>query len=234
MRATRASIALGCALVLCGTIVPAAASQAELPAQLPAAGELLRGVAVRAAPAPSARVVRVLHRFRADAQFQIVLAVGSRRGADGARWVRLSLPGRPNGARGWVRADAVDVRPVRNRIVVRLRARTIEVRRVADGTPLLRGPVAVGRPGAETPLGRDFYVESAFAPQDPFYGAFALETSAYSRVSDWPTRVVGIHGTNRPELLGRAVSHGCVRVSNAVARRLARLAPLGTPIDVLP
>ena len=61
-------------------------------------------------------------------------------------------------------------------------------------------------------------MESAFVPTDPFYGAYALETSAYARVTDWPSDVVGIHGTNRPELLGQAVSHGCIRVANDVAR----------------
>ena len=103
-----------------------------------------------------------------------------------------------------------------------------------DGKVLIRGVVAIGAHGSETPRGRDFYVQSAFVPTDPFYGTFALETSAYARVSDWPSDVVGIHGTDRPELLGQAVSHGCVRVANAVATRLRRLAPLGTPVDVLP
>jgi lipoprotein-anchoring transpeptidase ErfK/SrfK len=116
---------------------------------------------------------------------------------------------------------------------VRLGARRLEVRRVRGGRLLLRSVVAIGAPGSATPVGRDFYVESAFVPTDPFYGAFALETSAFARVSDWPTNVVGIHGTDMPELLGQAVSHGCIRVSNDVARRLERLAPLGTPIDVL-
>ena len=140
-----------------------------------------------------------------------------------------------NGGRGWVPGDAVEVSPVRNRIAVRLGVRRIEVRRVTDGRLLLSAVVAVGRQGAETPVGRDFYVASAFVPTDPFYGVFALETSAFSRLTDWPDDgIVGIHGTNRPELLGRAVSHGCVRVSNTVARRLARLAPLGTPVDILP
>ena len=74
-----------------------------------------------------------------------------------------------------------------------------------------------------------------FVPADPFSGPYALETSAYTRVTDWPgDGVVGIHGTNRPALLGQAVSHGCVRVANAVATRLRRLAPPGTPIDVIP
>jgi len=229
----RSLAVLAATLALCATEAPDAIARAELPLRIPAAGELLRTVAVRSAPRPSARIVRVLSRFRADAQFQIVLAVGSRQGTDGAWWYRISLPGRPNGARGWVPADATDVRPARNRIVVRLAARKLEVRRLSDGKLLLRTPAAVGAAGSPTPLGRDFYVQSAFVPTDPFYGTFALETTAYARVTDWPTNVVGIHGTNRPELLGRPVSHGCVRVSNEAARRLAGLAPLGTPIDVV-
>lgn len=234
MASFRRSLAvLAATVALCAAGAPSAFARPEPPLRLPAAGELLRAVAVRSAPRPSAPIVRVLSRFRDDAQFQIVLAVGSRRGNDGAWWYRISLPGRPNGARGWVPADATDVRPVQNRIVVRLDARKLEVWRLRDEKLLLRTTAAVGAPGSPTPLGRDFYVQSAFVPTDPFFGTFALETTAYARVTDWPTNVVGIHGTNRPELLGRPVSHGCVRVSNEAARRLAGLAPLGTPIDVV-
>jgi lipoprotein-anchoring transpeptidase ErfK/SrfK len=207
---------------------------ADPPGRFPAAGEALRPLVVRARPSRSAPVVRRLRHFRADRQFQIVLALSKRRGMDGAWWYRLSVPGRPNGARGWVRADAVEVRPVRTRVTIRLGARRIEVRRIADGKVLLREPVAIGRPGAETPRGRDFYVQSVFVPTDPFYGTLALETSASSRLTDWPDNgIVGIHGTNRPDLLGQAVSHGCIRVRNDVARRLRWLAPLGTPIDIV-
>ena len=212
---------------------PPARAEATLPARFPAAGELVRTAPVRARPDPSAPVVRRLRRFRGDFQFQVVLALGARRGGDGAWWYRLSLPGAPNGARGWVRADAVEVRPAVNRIVVSLGQRRLEVRRIRDGRLLLRAVVAVGAPGSETPRGRGFYVQSAFVPSDPFFGSFALETSAYARVTDWPSDVVGIHGTDRPELLGGAVSHGCVRVANGVAVRLRRLAPLGTPIDIV-
>jgi lipoprotein-anchoring transpeptidase ErfK/SrfK len=122
-----------------------------------------------------------------------------------------------------------------HRIVVHVGSRTLAVHRISDGRLLLRAVVAVGKPGAETPLGRDFYVQARFAPDDPFFGPLVLETSAYSKLSEWPGGgLAGIHGTDRPDLLGRAVSHGCVRVSNAVDRALARLAPLGTPIDLLP
>jgi hypothetical protein len=204
--------------------------------RLPAAGELLASrVVIRAAPSAHSASVRVMHQFRADSQFQIILAVAARRGADGGWWYELSLPGRPNGQRGWIRGDLVDLHRVYNRIVVHVAARTIEVRRDEDGKLLLRAVVAVGKPGAETPIGRDFYVQGRFASADPFYGPFVLETSAYSKLSEWPGGgLAGIHGTDRPDLLGQAVSHGCVRVSNDVDRALARLAPLGTPIDLDP
>lgn len=225
---------------LCVVVVLAAASASpageESAVRLPAAGELLASrAAVRVAPDAHARVVRVINQFGPDSQFQVVLAVKARRGSDGAWWYMLSLSGRPNGQRGWVRGDLVDLHPMKNRIVVHVASRTIAVRRISDGKLLLRAVVAVGKPGAETPLGRNFYVQARFAPDDPFFGPFVLETSAYSKLSEWPGGgLAGIHGTDRPDLLGQAVSHGCVRVSNAVDRALARLAPLGTPIDLVP
>jgi hypothetical protein len=225
---------LGAAVVL---VSPAAATAGEtLPAAFPAAGELMApAVLVRAGPDPSSKVLRRMAQVRADLQIQTVVALAARRGRDGVWWYKLSLPGRPNGRRGWVRSDLVDVRPVRNRITVDRGARTIEVRRIADGKLLLRNIVAVGKPGAETPLGRDFYVQSRYVPVDSFFGTYALETSAYSRLTDWPGGgVVGIHGTSLPQLLGQAVSHGCIRVRNTVATRLKALAPPGTVIDVVP
>jgi hypothetical protein len=176
-----------------------------------------------------------LHRVRTDGQFTVVLAIATRRSADGQWWYELSLPGRPNGQRGWVRDELLDLRTVANRIVVRVGERRIFVRRIADNRLLASGIVAVGKPGAETPLGHDFYVQGRFVPRDPFFGRFVLETTAYSKLSDWPGGgLAGIHGTNQPQLLGQAVSHGCVRVSDSIARALDRLAPLGTPIDLLP
>ncbi|MFL5925330.1 MAG: L,D-transpeptidase [Gaiellaceae bacterium] len=234
----RQALAAGAvAFAVAAVLAPRPASGAAPAAvRLPAAGELVSSrLAVRAAPDARAKVVRLLHRLRPDQQFAVVLAVAARRAPDGRWWYELSLPGRPNGQRGWADGQFLDLHPVRHRIVVRVGERRIVVRRIADNRVLLRGVVAVGKPGAETPLGRDFFVEGRFVPSDPFFGAFVLETSAYSKLSDWPGGgLAGIHGTNQPQLLGRAVSHGCVRVSDAVARGLERLAPLGTPIDLLP
>jgi lipoprotein-anchoring transpeptidase ErfK/SrfK len=230
----RALLTTACALAALA-VVPVSAAVTEPGVRLPAAGELVVSSApVLAAPSSHAQVVRVMHEFQPDGQFTVVFAVASRRERDGT-WYELSLPGRPNGQRGWVRGALVDLQPVMNRIVVHVRERRIEVRRVADDRVLLEGTVAVGRPGAETPLGRDFYVLARYFPSDPFYGPFVLVTSAYSKLSDWPGGgLAGIHGTDEPNLLGQAVSHGCVRVSNSVAVALERLAPLGTPVDLLP
>src|SRR2546423_13565564 len=187
--------------------------------RLPAAGELVTSrLAVRAAPDRQAKLVRVLRRLRPDQLFAVVLAIDARRSADGRWWYELSLPGRPNGQRGWARGELLDLHPVANRIVVHVGERRLVVRRIADGRVLVHGLVAVGKPGAETPPGRDFFVQAGVGPRAPFFGAFVLETSAYSKLSDWPGGgLAGIHGTNQPQLLGRAVSHGCVRVSEPVA-----------------
>jgi lipoprotein-anchoring transpeptidase ErfK/SrfK len=215
---------------------PAHANGAGRPAPFPAAGDLVSNtLVVRAAPSKDAGVVRVLHEFRKDFRLQIVLAVRQMKRRHRARWVQLSLPGRPNGGRGWVPRAAVELHRAQRRIVVLRGARRLQVRRISDGRLLLSAPVAVGMPGAETPLGRNYYVSARFVPRNAFFGSYALETSAYSRLSDWPGGgVVGIHGTDRPRLIGQAVSHGCIRMFNRDVDRLRRLAPLGTPIDILP
>lgn len=219
------------AALLVGT--PTASAALEMPKSFPAAGELIRPkVKVRAKPNATAKVVRVLHEFRRDYYVQVILALNAKRDARGRLWYKLSLPGRPNGQRGWVRASSVRVTPVKTRIVVRRKSRKIELWR--GEKRLLRSTIAVGKSGAETPLGRNFYVSARFVPSNSFLGVFALETSAYSKLTDWPGGgVAGIHGTSRPDLLGQAVSHGCVRVHNRIAKKLKRLAPLGTPIDIV-
>jgi lipoprotein-anchoring transpeptidase ErfK/SrfK len=44
---------------------------------------------------------------------------------------------------------------------------------------------------------------------------------------------IAIHGTDKPELLGRRVSHGCIRLSNANALRLFHDVQVGTPIMIV-
>ena len=44
---------------------------------------------------------------------------------------------------------------------------------------------------------------------------------------------IAIHGTDKPELLGRRVSHGCIRLSNANALRLFHNVQVGTPVVIV-
>jgi lipoprotein-anchoring transpeptidase ErfK/SrfK len=211
---------------------PAVQAVDRVPASFPAAGYLtVEAVTVRAEPSYDGRRVTMLHDFRRDYRPQVVLGTASSRDAEGRLWLRVRLQLRPNGTTGWIPAPSAALRPMRDLIVVHRGARTIDLLR--DGRALVHAPVAIGAPGSETPLG-EFYVTARFVPNDRFLGVFAFETSAYSKLSDWPGGgVVGLHGWADTSVLGRAVSHGCIRVSNDTAAFLRDRIPVGTPIRVV-
>jgi lipoprotein-anchoring transpeptidase ErfK/SrfK len=189
-------------------------------------------VAVRSRPSLDAPVVTTLAQFRSDYRIRYVLALAVRRDAAGKPlWYRISMPGRPNGRTGWIPAVAAEIAPVDRWLVVYRGTRTFQF--YVRGKLRRTGRVAVGAPGAETPLGL-FYVQWKFDPTWPILGAYAFETSAYSKLSDWPGGgVVGVHGTNTPWLLGQAVSHGCVRLHNDDIQYLRSLVRLGTPVKIV-
>jgi lipoprotein-anchoring transpeptidase ErfK/SrfK len=190
-------------------------------------------VAVRSAPSREARVVATLEQFRPDFHPRTVLALDARVGRTGeATWYRISVPGRPNGRTGWIPAAAAEVTRVDRWLVIYRGARKFEL--YVDGRLRRTGPVAVGARGMETPTGL-FFVQSRFVPSRyPILGAFAFETSGYSKLSDWPGGgVVGVHGTNTPWLIGQAVSHGCVRLRNTDILALRKLVRVGTPVKIV-
>ena len=41
-----------------------------------------------------------------------------------------------------------------------------------------------------------------------------------------------IHGTNQPQSIGHAVSHGCVRVRNEDIEKLYAMVPVGAPVYI--
>lgn len=43
---------------------------------------------------------------------------------------------------------------------------------------------------------------------------------------------IALHGTNKPELLGQDVSHGCIRMTNEAARMLYHEVEVGTPVFI--
>ncbi len=196
-----------------------------------------RQVAVLEEPSAGAKRIVVLKQFRPDFRPQYVLALDVLQAKKTGKpaWYRISVPGRPNGRTGWVRAASLEIWPVRKRLIIYRGARWFEF---WDGSKLVRsGKIAVGKPGAETPLGL-FYVTDKFDPRiDPDWailGNYAFETSAYSKLTDWPGGgIVGVHGTPWPQLLGQAVSHGCVRVRNDNIEFLRNRVPLGTPVKIV-
>jgi lipoprotein-anchoring transpeptidase ErfK/SrfK len=102
------------------------------------------------------------------------------------------------------------------------------------GRAIFTANVGVGKPSWPTPRG-EFYVRNKLTGfASPMYGPVALGTSARSSVlTDWPAGgYVGIHGTDRPDLLPGRVSHGCIRMRNEKILRLSKLMPIGTPITI--
>jgi lipoprotein-anchoring transpeptidase ErfK/SrfK len=148
-------------------------------------------------------------------------------------WYRVQLPLRPNGSVGWVRAGDVKLTRVRTRIVVELTERRVTLFR--DGRRLLVAAAAVGAPATPTPTGR-YYVNQRLRAPDPAgpFGPGAVGISAFSPVlKSWTQGgPIAIHGTNNPESIGFAVSHGCVRVRNDELERIYALAVEGTPVEI--
>lgn len=149
-------------------------------------------------------------------------------------WVEVSLPVRPNGTTGWVRAGTLDLRVLDHAIFVDLSDRMLRVE-IANEV-VLETEVAVGSPQNPTPTG-NYFVTDIVELTDPTgpWGPFALGLSAFSdTISEFNggDGIIGIHGTNRPASIGQPVSLGCVRVPNEVAARLAELVELGTPVEI--
>ena len=151
-------------------------------------------------------------------------------------WLRVQLPVRPNGSTGWVRAG--DVRLSRHRFAVEVSLGDHELVITRGSREVLRTPVGVGRSERPTP-GGDYYIKELLAPPQPdgIYGPYAYGLSGFSTVLTEfrdGEGVIGIHGTNEPDLVGTDVSSGCIRVPNEVITRIVEEVglPLGTPVTI--
>lgn len=196
-------------------------------------GYVMQRVVVRRAPAASAPPIGLLRTVTPEGETNLVLAYASRRDSDERLWVRVPLSALPNGQSGWVPRDALgDLHLVRTRLVIeRAQLRAVLLR---DGRPVFSTRIGIGQPRWPTPAG-EFYVRVRLRNyRDPFYGPVAFGTNARSPwLTDWPRGgVVGIHGTNAPQLIPGRISHGCIRMRNAAIVLLARLMPLGTPVSI--
>jgi L,D-transpeptidase-like protein len=194
---------------------------------------VLRPVAVRAASRRAARVVATLEATTPEGTANLVLVLENAV-RDGQVWARVRLPVLPNNSTGWVPRRALGgYRVVQTRLVVD--RDLLEATLLRNGRPVFRAPVGIGKASWPTPAG-EFYVRNRLRGfKSAFYGPLAFGTSARSSVlTDWPAGgFVGIHGTNRPDLVPGQISHGCIRMRNQDILELGRLMPVGTPLTII-
>ena len=129
---------------------------------------------------------------------------------------------------------------------------------IDSGQELRRFPVAVGRPGWETPVGQFEVIERVINPvwKHPATGQLVPAGPENPLGSRWigfhrdcngrrgfngrsaltvkGCTTMGFHGTPNRRSVGQAVSHGCVRLYDEQVRELFELVSMGTPVIVLP
>jgi hypothetical protein len=187
---------------------------------------------IRSRPSARAKTVGRLRFQTEDKLPEVYVALQAAIDSKDRVWVQIRIPKRPNGKKGWVPREALsDFKVVRTKLVIN--RKTLRSTLYKKGKTIWSSRIGVGKASTPTPAGRFWIREKIRNLGGGAYGPWAFGTSAYSRLSDWPGGgVVGIHGTNEPHLIPGRPSHGCVRVPNAKVVRLAKLLPVGTPLQI--
>ncbi|MEN9214760.1 MAG: L,D-transpeptidase [Gloeomargarita sp. DG02_4_bins_56] len=138
---------------------------------------------------------------------------------------------------GWL----LTIAPAQARVWLELILSQRRVQVWQDNRIIRSYPVAVGKPGWETPQG-DFVVQVKV--KDPVWQSFTSNQQIPAGhpnnplgrhwIGFWHDGVdeIGFHGTPHPETIGKAVSHGCVRMYPRDVAELFDLVELGTPVRV--
>jgi lipoprotein-anchoring transpeptidase ErfK/SrfK len=154
--------------------------------------------------------------------------------SDGGRWLLVLLPGRPNGASGWIAERGTRPSVTAWSIVVDLAARRVQV--YSEGHLVKVFRAVVGKPSTPTPTGEFFVEESLQMQAGEPGGPFALALSARSNVLqefEGGPGQIAIHGLeNLGGTLGTSASHGCIRLARASIDWLASRISPGTPVTI--
>jgi lipoprotein-anchoring transpeptidase ErfK/SrfK len=220
--------AVGAAATVAPPVTPRVQATQELVVLLSAHG-------AHRAPKASSQQVALVAASRPITGEQTTLPVIARSiAADGGRWLLVLLPGRPNGASGWISEQSTRPALTAWSIVVDLAARRMRV--YSNGHLVRLFQAVVGKPSTPTPTG-DFFVEESLQMQagEPG-GPFALALSARSNVLqefEGGPGQIAIHGReNLGGTLGTAASHGCIRLATASIDWLASRIVPGTPVTI--
>ena len=154
--------------------------------------------------------------------------------SNGATWLKVLLPGRPNSHAGWITSRSTTAQITHWQITVRLSTRRVTVR--FDGRVRRRFTAVVGKPSTPTPQGHFFVEENVALDADAVGAPYALALSARSdalRHFDGGPGQIALHGTdNIGGVPGTAASHGCVRLGTTNITWLAHHVGPGTPVTI--
>lgn len=189
----------------------------------------------RAKPTRNSRLVQRVSMLRPLTGERTRLPViGRHVDSHGKTWLRVLLPGRPNGHSGWIVKRATANAPTPWRLVVRIRLRRVTVFR--DEAAVRAFTAVVGAPSTPTPRGSFFVEEAIELPASAVGAPYALALSARSRVFqefDGGPGQIALHGLmNVGGVLGTAASHGCVRLANDAMRWLVQRIGPGVPVTI--
>jgi lipoprotein-anchoring transpeptidase ErfK/SrfK len=197
--------------------------------------ELLSGHAAHSAPAAGSPQVAFVRDSRPITGEQTTLPViGRSTGPNATAWLKVMLPGRPDGSTGWIAKAGTRELITGWRILVDLGARRVAV--YHDGHKARAFQAVVGKPSTPTPTGQFFVEETVQLGLGEADGPFALALSARSNVLqefEGGPGQIGIHGREGlGGTLGRAESHGCIRLATASIDWLAARIGPGIPVKI--
>jgi lipoprotein-anchoring transpeptidase ErfK/SrfK len=195
-------------------------------------GKAVGPVTVYTRPSTSAPVKTELGKVNQNGYPTLVLVDSTKEKGDEV-WYRVYVAMRPNESRGWIPEGKLAFYTTSAKITIDLSERKLSVSR--RGALVGTYPVAVGKPGLATPTGY-FFINQKLRPPSPggVYGALAIGISAFQpKLPYWEQGgPVAIHGTNEDDLIGQAVSHGCVRMHDKDVLEVNKYVPAGSPVVI--
>jgi lipoprotein-anchoring transpeptidase ErfK/SrfK len=125
-------------------------------------------------------------------------------------------------------------------LILKLKERKVYVYK---GTAVVaKYPVAVGKKGWETPTGEWYVMEkitnpgwTSFKDNSTVIGPGAKSPLGERWIGFWTNGrdMIGFHGTPDPSSVGKAISHGCVRMYDKDVKALFPLVKVGTTVKVV-
>jgi lipoprotein-anchoring transpeptidase ErfK/SrfK len=133
-----------------------------------------------------------------------------------------------------VRAVAAESAPMKRVIVVSLEDRKLAL--VEDGQIRKVYTVAVGKPTTPSPTGRYTIARRVKNPTYSHDGKTVLPGPGNPVGTRWMGHSVkgyGIHGTNEPKSIGKAVSHGCIRMARKDLEEIYEMVSVGDTVELV-